>query len=648
MRKLLIPLVLLLLATPSYGQWRRAGLFGADVRALIVDPNNADTMYLGTSGGDVYVSHDGAKSWITPRNGTPFPGYVVDNLLLDRSGRLWAASWGLWGGGVVAVSDDGGTTWSRRDTGLDEDFSPRAIAVDPNDANFVVVGGLTGVFRSNDSGKKWTKISDQINVESLAIDPRSRDRIYVGTWRQGWRSDNGGKSWQQIANGMVLDTDMFSITIDPKNPDNMWVATCGWVYNSKNRGDLWTRYRDGFNNRRIHEIEIDPCDGTTVYAGSVAGLYRSDDAGTTWYTVSDEGLVINSIVLHPQRPNRIVLGVEGDGVYISNDRGTTFTRTSDGLRNLRITSIVADTARSERIYASVAFSGAASGIYRSEDAGKTWARTNETKLPEVLSLVIAPDSESDVRFLAGTEQGFFWSKDAKEWTQATPSSFPIRVDKILRFNRNRAFAATGEGVFTTRDAGKSWYRLAGADTRTIDIAVGDLDGRKALYALTANTLKVFDGEKWLTIEGSPAKGRTLALRSVGDTQHVFIAGSHGVSAGRISSDRKWESTDAPDATFAAVYGANRSDTQLLFVTSRQQREILVGDTNSNDWVELTIPGRTTEVTSIAPDPFTKDRYYIGTLGEGVYIFEGKTNRYLVKKKPAPDAGASLSSAAGSK
>ena len=65
-------------------------------------------------------------------------------------------------------------------------------------------------------GATWEKISDQINVESLAIDPRSHDRIFVGTWRQGWRTDDGGKSWKQIADGMVLDTDMFSITIDPK------------------------------------------------------------------------------------------------------------------------------------------------------------------------------------------------------------------------------------------------------------------------------------------------------------------------------------------------------------------------------------------------------------------------------------------------
>lgn len=639
MRKFLILLSLLVIAAPLSAQWRRAGLFGADVRALIADPSNPDTLYLGTSGGEVYVSVDGAKSWLSPRNGIPFPNYIVDNLVIDREGRLWAACWGLWGGGVIAVSSDGGRTWQRRDEGL-EDFSVRAIAIDPNDANFVVVGGLTGVYRSKDSGETWQQISEQINVESLAIDPRTRDRMYVGTWRQGWRTEDGGKSWAQIANGMVLDTDMFSITIDEKNPDNMWVATCGWVYNTGNRGDLWTRYRDGFNNRRIHDIEIDPCDDDLVYAGSVAGLYRSEDKGKSWYPLSDEGLVINSIVLHPQRPQRIIVGVEGDGVYISNDRGKTFARTSDGLHNLRITTIVADPNAEQRVYASVVFGGAASGIYRSDDAGVTWTRFSTTKLPEVLTLMIAPESDAEAKFVAGTEKGFFWSKDGVEWTQAEPASFPIRVDKIVRFNRNRSFAATVEGVMTTRDGGKNWYRLAGADQRAVDLAIGMLGAKKALYALTANGLTVFDGDKWTPVANAPAKGRTIALRTAGDAQLVFIAGASGVKAGRIDPETaKWKTVDAPDAQYAAVYGGRRADGEMLFLASRQQREILVGDAGGVEWTEITLPTRNTEVTSVAPDPFVRDRYYVATLGEGVFIYKGKMQRYVAKSEAETIAAA---------
>ena len=630
MRKLLVLLAILTLATSASADWRRANLFGADVRALIIDPSNPDTLYLGTSGGEVYVSTDGAKSWQNPRGGVPFPGYVVDSLVIDRAGRLWAACWGLWGGGAVAVSSDGGKTWDRRDTGL-EDFSVRAIAVDPHDADFVIAGGLTGVYRSTDAGETWEKLSDQSNVESLAIDPRTRDRMYVGTWRQGWRTDDGGKTWKLINDGMVLDTDMFSITMDSENPDNMWVATCGWVYNSKNAGNNWTRYRDGFNNRRIHDVEIDPCDRDALYAGSVAGLYRSNDGGKTWYVISDEGLVVNTIALHPQRPNRIILGVEGDGVYVSEDNAKSFTRSCDGLRNLTVTSIATDPGEARHVYAADVFGGVSSGIYQSDDAGASWKKISTTRLPESLSLAVTDDPE--VKFVLGTEKGFFWSADGRQWTEGAPSNAPIRVDKVLRFNQLRFFAATSEGVFTSRDSGRNWYRLAGSDNRTADIAIGSLGMRQALFALTSSGLMVYDGESWSAIQDAPAKGRTLAIREVHDSQSVFIAGMQGVKAGRVDVFRHWYEADAPDAQHAAVFGGD----QRVFLSSRQQKEVLVSDA-AGDWLSVPVPSRTAELTSIALDPFDRNRFYAGTLREGIFIHEGPAQKYDAKKSEVTTAG----------
>ncbi|HEX3579172.1 MAG TPA: hypothetical protein VHY33_11475, partial [Thermoanaerobaculia bacterium] len=451
----------------------------------------------------------------------------------------------------------------------------------------------------------------------------------------GTRSDDGGKTWKLINNGMVLDTDMFSITIDRYNPDKVWVSTCGWVYATPNRGENWTRYRDGFNNRRIHDIELDPCDPDTIFAGSVAGLYRSHDGGKSWYTISDESLVVNTIALHPQRPGRVILGVEGDGVYISNDNAKTFTRTCDGLRNLTITSIAADAAQPKNVYAAVAFGGSSSGIYRSADAGATWKKLPTNDLPQILSLVITEDAE--VKFVAGTEKGFFWSADGETWSQAPPASYPIRVDKVLRFNKVRYFAATAEGVFTSRDSGKSWYRLAGAENRSVDIAVGNLGDKRALFALTNAGLRAFDGTQWLAVDGAPSKGRTLAVRGSGHEQLVFIAGSSGVKAGHVAADGKWTETEAPDAQFASVFGGSRSTDNFVFLTSRQQHQMLVAEPKNSDWRSFPLPSWTAEVTSVALDPFDTARLYVGTIGEGIFIYEGKSAKYEAKKKVAETA-----------
>ncbi len=119
---------------------------------------------------------------------------------------------------------------------------------------------------------------------------------------------------------------------------------------------------------------------------------------------------------------------------------------------------------------------------------------------------------------------------------------------------------------------------------------------------------------------------------------LFVAGAQGVKAGRINHERQWIPVEAPDAQYASVFGVARSSDHLLYLTSRGQRDLLVADPHEPDWVTLPLPGRSTEVTAIAPDPFVPDRIYVGTLGEGVYVYEGPTAKYIARK-PAVETSA---------
>jgi hypothetical protein len=101
-----------------------------------------------------------------------------------------------------------------------------------------------------------------------------------------------------------------------------------------------------------------------------------------------------------------------------------------------------------------------------------------------------------------------------------------------------------------------------------------------------------------------------------------------VKAGVVAKGR-WESIAAPDAQYAVVHGGTRTTGQMLFLSSRAQREILVGEAGEAHWSELTLPVDHAEVTSVVPDPFVRDRYYVGTLGDGVFVYEGKIRRHVV-------------------
>lgn len=616
MRSIVFLAVALLSPLALEAEWMRAGLYGADVRALVVDGADPDLLFLGTSQGEVYRSTDGGASWTATRRSIPFPGYVVDNLIIDGRGHLWAAGWGLWGGGVVAVSEDQGATWSRRDRGLEE-VSVRALAVEETNPDVVVAGGLTGVYRSLDAGRSWKKISDQVNVESVAIDPRSADTIYVGTWRQAWRTDDGGRSWKHIAQGMVLDTDVFAINIDPKNPDDVWLSTCGWVYNSLDRGDTWTRYKDGFDNRRIHTIARDPENPDVLYAGSVAGLYTTSDRGKVWSRVSDDAMVINGIVTHPKRPDRIVLATEGDGIYVSNDRGKTFERSSRGLFNVRVANVVPDPKAEGTIYATVFFGNSASGVYSSRDGGSSWEKLNATKLPEVLSLLVRDDDE--VRFLAGTQEGFYWSRDGREWTRGEPSLEPLRVDRMVEFSPRRLFAATAAGVYTSRDGGKQWYRLGPAE-RVSDVALGRAGGQPVLYALTARALLAFDGKEWRGLAEAPAQGKMLAIRNEGNRDLVLVAGSKGVEAGWVDGVWRWTPAPAPKGDNASAHRAAGSAGTLV-VSFGDDHRIHLSERAGGSWRILGVPTNLRDIAGVAIDPFRSKRMYVNTHGQGILIHD---------------------------
>src|SRR5947208_7398245 len=72
------------------------GPYGGDVRALIIDPADAQRLYLGTNDGQIYRSLDGAKNWSRLLS-FDHPGYSVDKLIVDeRSPKtIYAPIWWL-------------------------------------------------------------------------------------------------------------------------------------------------------------------------------------------------------------------------------------------------------------------------------------------------------------------------------------------------------------------------------------------------------------------------------------------------------------------------------------------------------------------------------------------------------------------------
>lgn len=112
----------------------------------------------------------------------------------------------------------------------------------------------------------------------------------------------------------------------------------GGVFKSSDAGLTWTI--TGLASGYAWKVAVSPIDGSRVYAATDTGLWRTNDAGSTWTHLTydpsravavDPGSVTNDTVL---------LGVSGQGILRSKDNGATWTRQSTGLDSADITQLV--------------------------------------------------------------------------------------------------------------------------------------------------------------------------------------------------------------------------------------------------------------------------------------------------------------------
>lgn len=459
----------LTLPAATAAAWQRAPLYGGDIRSLAIDPRDADVVLAGSSAGQVYVSRDGGQTWADAGGELPLPGWVVASLVFDsnRSGRVWAGLWGLWGGGQVAYSDDLGATWAQPGAPFPE-RQIYALATVPGSPGWLYAGSRAGVLQSRDGGASWQEATahnpEIVNVSSLYVDPFSPRTVIAGTWRRAYKSDDDGLTWRAVFQGMVEDTDVFSLHAVPWKPGELWASTCGWVYRSADGGEHWTRFQKGLNERRTPAFRV-LADGRLM-AGTVAGAYLSKDGGESWARQSPADLSILAIAQSAARPQRVLLGTEGNGVWISDDGGESFHAANHGLHNVRVMALVKN---GPEILAGVNHAGSASGVYSSFD-GATSFSLAPSSLPTLLDLTAAAG-----RIYAATEQGLF-VRDSGAW-KAVPKVGAVRVEQVL---------ASGERLVVR--APKGFFELRGKDF----VAVPYKHGAPRSAALFEDALWVTD------------------------------------------------------------------------------------------------------------------------------------------------------------
>lgn len=285
-----------------------------------------------------------------------------------------------------------------------------------------------------------------------------------------------------------------------------------------------------FADAEVQALTVHPQDPNVVFAGSKAGVLRSDDAGATWRRAGfpDNDAALWSVMVHPHDPKIVIAGGSPIGIFRSEDGGQTWRRLPDPPIPdrvkmpfaTRVMRLAARPGRPEEIFAALEVNG----VMRSRDLGETWEDCSDDLARQStephLKSRIASDSESegmldshalaitdacpDKVFLAVRMGLFASTDDGATWQDMQVGRFsPLRYGRDIRVSPQdpavmyaclsvAAFSEQGS-LYRSTDVGETWQRFDhGVQPASTVMAVALHQTDPAQVHMTTRGGQVFD------------------------------------------------------------------------------------------------------------------------------------------------------------
>jgi photosystem II stability/assembly factor-like uncharacterized protein len=251
---------------------------GMTVWSFLFHPQDADTLYAGTSPAAVYKSVNGGDTW-RRLSALAAPGHVkmsfdtrITRLAADpaRPDELYA---GLEVDGVLR-SPDGGESWedvsedlikladrphlkSRivSDTEIEGMMDTHALCVSSAEPGAVFLAVRMGLFKSADRGATWEdmeigRFSPLTYARDVQVSPHDPRTLYAALSPAArsedgslWKSEDLGRSWRRLDHGVKARSTMMTMALHAKDPAQVYCATRGGqVFGTQDGGRTWSEY----------------------------------------------------------------------------------------------------------------------------------------------------------------------------------------------------------------------------------------------------------------------------------------------------------------------------------------------------------------------------------------------------------------------
>lgn len=439
-----------------------------------------------------------------------------------------------------------------------------------------------------------------------------------------------------------------------------------------------------FTSGRIADLAIAPDKKTWFAAVASGGVWKSENAGTTWAPIFDgqASFSIGTVVLDPRDPNTVWVGTGennaqravafGDGVYRSEDGGRTWKNM--GLKTSEhIGRIVIDPRDSKVIYVAsqgpLWAEGGERGLFKSTDGGETWTKllsgekyagVNDVSLdprnPDVMVASTWQRHRHVWGYIAGgPESALHRSADGgKTWKKlsgvpegegriglARSASAPDVVYAIVEAANARG------GVYRSGDNGLSWERRGGSFSSGSlyysEIWVDPVNSERIVAADVQNQVSNDGGRTWsgLGESGKHVDNHALWI-DPDDTDHI-VNGNDGGIYESFDAARTWNFVaNLPvaqfykidvdmNAPFYNVYGG----TQDNFSFGGPTRTNSVNGIRNSDWF-VTNGG---DGFQSRVDPKDHNTIYAESQNGGLVRFDRRTGnsvRIVPEEEPGED------------
>jgi photosystem II stability/assembly factor-like uncharacterized protein len=261
-----------------------------------------------------------------------------------------------------------------------------------------------------------------------------------------------------------------SLFIDSKNPFVLYAGTIGGVFKTEDGGGNWSRISDGTY------LLMDAQDNSHLYARDENAIYETTDQGSTWKVVhplkKDCPDTISSWAIHPTDGDMLFIG-GGEtcvGVYQSSDGGRNWTLIGlEDKPDLNAIGIGLDEQGNFSVY--TYFHSpvimADSGIYFSYDGGANWSHINLgcdilTTDPDNPAIIYCAGSNAGSNRLSvihkkGEDWQHFPSTNSTVLT-AAHISHPNGTNRIITSGVNDPIYNPEVGVFISTNNGSEWVK----------------------------------------------------------------------------------------------------------------------------------------------------------------------------------------------